>query len=69
MYVRLHPSLHQEKRSRNPKELQSRNSSIAANAYNTLLLSRTQPEIGKIQSKNKYEFRKNPSTTSQILTI
>jgi len=42
---------------------------IAAKIYNALLLNRIQPEIEKILRKNQNGFRRNRSTTSQILTI
>ena len=36
--------------------------------YNPLLLNRIESEIEKILRKNQNGFRRNPSTTSQILT-
>ena len=43
--------------------------SIAAKIYNALLRNRTEPKIDKILWKNQNGFRRNKSTTSQILTI
>ena len=43
--------------------------SIAAKIYNTLLRNRLEPKIGNILRKNQNGFRRNRSTTSQILTI
>ena len=43
--------------------------SIAAEIYNALLRNRTEPKIEKILRKNQNGFRRNRSTTSQILTI
>ena len=43
--------------------------SIAANIYNALLRNRTEPKIDNILRKNQNGFRRNRSTTSQILTI
>ena len=43
--------------------------SIAAKIYNALLRNRILPQIDKILRKNKNGFRRNRSTTSQILTI
>ena len=43
--------------------------SIAAKIYNALLRSRIEPKIEKILRKNQNGFRRNRSTTSQILTI
>ena len=43
--------------------------SIAANIYNALLRNRIEPKIEKILRKNQNSFRRNRSTTSQILTI
>ena len=42
--------------------------SIAAKIYYALLLNRIEPEIKKILRKNHYGFRRNRSTTWQILT-
>ena len=43
--------------------------SIAAKTYNALLRNRIVPQIDKILRKNQNGFRRNRSTTSQILTI
>ena len=43
--------------------------SIAAKIYNALLRNRIEPEIDNIPRKNQNGFRRNRSTTSQILTI
>ena len=43
--------------------------SIAAKIYNALLRNRIEPEIDNIFRKNQNGFRRNRSTTSQILTI
>ncbi len=43
--------------------------SIAAKIYNALLRNRIVPQIDKILRKNQNCFRRNRSTTSQILTI
>ena len=43
--------------------------SIAAKIYNALLRNCIVPQIDKIQRKNQNGFRRNRSTTSQILTI
>ena len=43
--------------------------SIAAKIYNALRRNRIEPKIGNILMKNQYGFRRNRSTTSQILTI
>ena len=43
--------------------------SIAAKIYNALLRSRIEPKIDNILRKNQNGFRRNRSTTSQILTI
>ena len=43
--------------------------SIAAKIYNTLLRNRIEPKIDNILKKNQNGFRRNRSTTSQILTI
>ena len=43
--------------------------SIVAKLYNGLLLNCIEPVIEKIVRKNQNGFRKNRSTTSQILTI
>ena len=43
--------------------------SIAAKIYNALLRNRIEPKIDKILRKNQNDFRRNRSTTSQILTI
>ena len=43
--------------------------SIAAKIYNVLLWNRIVPQIDKILRKNQNGFRRNRSTTSQILTI
>ena len=43
--------------------------SIAAKIYNTLLHNRIEPKIENILRKNQNGFRRNRSTTSQILTI
>ena len=42
---------------------------IAAKIYNLMLLNRIRPEIDPIHRKNQNGFRKNRSTTGQILTI
>ena len=42
--------------------------SIAAKIYNALLRNRIEPEIDNILRKNQNGFRRNRSTTSQILT-
>ena len=42
---------------------------IAAKIYNKLLLNRIQPEIEKILRRNQNGFRKNRSTTGQILSV
>ena len=43
--------------------------SIAAKIYNALLRNRIEPKIDNILRKNQKGFRRNRSTTSQILTI
>ena len=43
--------------------------SIAAKIYNALLSNRIEPKIDNILRKNQNGFRRNGSTTSQILTI
>ena len=43
--------------------------SIAAKIYNALLCNCIEPKIEKILRKNQNGFRRNQSTTSQILTI
>ena len=43
--------------------------SIAAKIYNALLRNRIEPKIDNILRKNQNSFRRNRSTTSQILTI
>ena len=43
--------------------------SIAAKIYNTVLRNRIEPKIKNILRKNHNGFRRNRSTTSQILTI
>ena len=43
--------------------------SIAAKIYNALLQNRIEPKIDNILRKNQNGFRRNRSTTSQILTI
>ena len=43
--------------------------SIAAKIYIALLRNRIEPKIEKILRKNQNGFRRNPSTTLQILTI
>ena len=43
--------------------------SIAAKIYNALLRNRIEPKIDNILRKNQNGFRRNRSTTSQILTI
>ena len=43
--------------------------SIAAKIYNALLWNRIEPKINNILKKNQNGFRRNRSTTSQILTI
>ena len=43
--------------------------SIAAKIYNALLRNRIEPQIDNILRKNQNGFRRNRSTTSQILTI
>ena len=43
--------------------------SIAAKIYNALLRNRIEPKIDNILRKNHYDFRRNRSTTAQILTI
>ena len=42
---------------------------IAAKIYNALLRNRIEPKIDNILRKNQNGFRRNRSTTSQILTI
>ena len=42
---------------------------IAAKIYNALLQNRIEPKIDNILRKNQIGFRRNRSTTSQILTI
>ena len=42
---------------------------IAAKIYNALLSNRIEPKIDNILRKNQNGFRRNRSTTSQILTI
>ena len=44
-------------------------SSIAAKIYDALLRNRRGPKIENIPRKNQNGFRRNRSTTSQILTI
>ena len=43
--------------------------SITAKIYNALLLNRIEPKIDNMLRKNQNGFRRNRSTTSQILTI
>ena len=43
--------------------------SVAAKIYNALLLNHIEPEIRKVLRKNQNGFRRNRSTTSQILAI
>ena len=43
--------------------------SIVVKIYNTLLRNRIEPTIENILRKNQNSFRRNRSTTSQILTI
>ena len=43
--------------------------SIAAKIYNALLRNRIEPKIHNIHRKNQNVFRRNRSTTSQIITI
>ena len=43
--------------------------SIEGKVYKALLINHIEPEIEKILRKNQYGFRRNRSTTSQILTI
>ena len=43
--------------------------SIAAKIYNALLRNRIEPKMENILRKNQNGFRRNRSTTSQILTI
>ena len=43
--------------------------SIAAKIHNTLLRNRIEPKIEKILRMNQNGFRRNRSTTSQILTV
>ena len=43
--------------------------SIEAKIYNALLRNRIEPKIDNILRKNQNGFRRNRSTTSQILTI
>ena len=43
--------------------------SIVAKTYNALLRNRIEPKIDNILWKNQNDFRRNRSTTSQILTI
>ena len=43
--------------------------SIAAKIYNALLRNRIEPKIDNILRKNQNGFRRNRSTTSQLLTI
>ena len=43
--------------------------SVAAKIYNALLRNRIEPKIDNILRKNQNGFRRNRSTTSQILTI
>ena len=43
--------------------------SVAANIYNALLRNRIEPQIDYVLRKNQNGFRRNWSTTSQILTI
>ena len=43
--------------------------SIAAKIYNAVLQNRIEPKIDNILRKNQNGFRRNRSTTSQILTI
>ena len=44
-------------------------SSIAAKIYNALLRNRIEPKIDNILRKNQNGFRRNRSTSSQILTL
>ena len=43
--------------------------SIAVKIYNVLVHNRIEPKIEKILRKNQNTFRRNRSTTSQILTL
>ena len=43
--------------------------SIAAKIYNALLRNRIEPKIDNVLRKNQNGFRRNRSTTSQILTL
>ena len=51
------------------QELPRYNTSIAAKIYNALLRNRIEHKIDNILRKNQNDFRRNRSTTSQILTI
>ena len=42
---------------------------IAAKIYNAMLLNRIQPELEKVLRINQHGFRKNSSTSGQILTV
>lgn len=44
-------------------------SPIAAKIYNSVLLNRIQPEVGKVLRRNQNDFRKNRSTVAQILIV
>ena len=57
----MHPRISQE--------LPRYNTSIAPKIYNALLQNRIEPKIINILRKNQNGFRRNRSTTSQILTI
>ena len=61
--IKSHKSL------RTSQELPRDNTSIAAKIYNALLRNRIEPKIDNILRKNQNGFRRNRSTTSQILTI
>ena len=65
MDKRLHPPFSQRKAI---SEF-LRTSAIIVKFYNPILLNRFQPENEKILRKNQNHFRRNLSTTSQILAI
>ena len=65
----MHPSFPLKGLPRISQEQPRYNTSIAAKIYNALLRNRIEPQIDNILRKKQNGFRRNRSTTSQILTI
>ena len=63
----MHPSLSDLGLAKNYRGIT--HPSIAAKIYNALLRNRIEPQIDDILRKNQNGFRRNRSTTTQILTI